>query len=122
MAKAYRGKTKKVEIDGREREAFFPSGHSNLSGVSCETYVLHKGSKEWQEVYSGPPAKSALPIEKGLFAILHRFEDPDVRARIELEEYRENVDEQIRKYTDEKRRIDRELRRLQKNSVSKKKK
>jgi hypothetical protein len=133
MAKAYRGKTKKVEIDGREREAFFPSEHSNLSGVSCETYdknagdsyanirdwhttlyVLHKGSKEWQEVYSGPPANSALPIGKGLFAILHSFEDPDVRARIELEEHRENVDGQIRKYTEEKRRIDRELRRLQK--------
>jgi hypothetical protein len=115
--KEYKLSEKKFRIDGNRYTAYFVEGHSNLKAVisnsinnnagdpwanrpdwQVEIYVLRKGSKEWENLYSGPKndCPENLDPDKTLDNLLAELEDESVRRKILSEDDLREAQEDLR--------------------------
>jgi len=105
--KTYKLLEKKVRVNGNQYTAHFVEEHSNLKAIISECtdnnagdpwanrpdwhvqmYVLRKGTKEWEHIYSGSKHECPdnLRPDKGLYSILTELEDESVKRKIFAEE------------------------------------
>ena len=94
--KEYIGKTIEVEIDGEKFEAFYPDEHPSIKAVICKwvdtnagddyanltnyyiwSYVMFKGSDNWEKIYVGYAWMYYTGNRNGLGAKLERDDIQD---------------------------------------------
>jgi len=135
--KSYETKEKEVNVGGRNYTASFPAGHSTLKGIiyrcwdanahdsyanilnyHTNYFVLRKGRKEWEQVYSGSSGQFDvnnihLGRESGLFHVLFAFEADRVREEIFLRNEYKYLKEESTRINAQKRKVEKRMREIE---------
>lgn len=115
----YKGKFRKISINNKIWEAFFPEGHSTIEGIifNCRNlnadkkytaaqkwylnfFLLRKGEHEWRNVYAGLKEDYDKNNKiSGIFPILFSLEDSLKKEKLKqkISKLKESINKNIKK-------------------------